>query len=272
MYNKKQRYIVMGEMILMGKNLSPQNNQGSSKDEFDRKIGRLTKSKAYLDFCEEVYGYRMYLFSMMDKEQLDFVFHSILLSPGDTLLDLGCGSGSILNLLVAQYGCRGIGIDQLNLDGIAKCAHPVTYINGNIDRLADYHLAPTVTLSIDSLYFSNDLGALLLYLCGFSHNRMYLFYSQYLFEGAATGSTPLHKDHTKVADILNKHGVSYKVIDYSENERRLYEKSLVALKQREAEFAREGNLDLYEGKLKEDTMGKHLYAEGRAKRFLYIVE
>jgi len=52
----------------------------------------------------------------------------------------------------------------------------------------------------------------------------------------------------------------------------LYEKSLVALKQREAEFEREGNLDLYDDKLKEDTMGKHLYAESRAKRFLYIVE
>jgi hypothetical protein len=39
------------------------------KDEFDNRIGRLTKSKAYLDYCEEVYGYRIYLFNMMDQEQ-----------------------------------------------------------------------------------------------------------------------------------------------------------------------------------------------------------
>lgn len=72
------------------------------KQEFDNKIKRLTKSKTYLDYCEEVYGYRMYLFNMMDEEQLDFVFDSIPLSADDTVLDLGCGTGSILNALVKK--------------------------------------------------------------------------------------------------------------------------------------------------------------------------
>ena len=62
----------------------------SSKEEFDNKIGRLTKSKAYLEFCEQVYGYRLYLFNMMDKEQLDFVFNSIPMTSQDSILDLGC--------------------------------------------------------------------------------------------------------------------------------------------------------------------------------------
>ena len=116
MYNKRCMY--MEEVILMDESIA--SSSESVKDEFDNKIGRLTKSKAYLDFCEEVYGYRMYMFNMMDREQLDFVFNSIPLSSDDTLLDLGCGSGSILNLLVEKYGCSGIGIDQLNSDVIGK--------------------------------------------------------------------------------------------------------------------------------------------------------
>lgn len=81
------------------------------RDEFSEKIDRLTKSSAYLDFCEEVYGYRVYLFNMMDKQQIDFILNAIPLTEKDTLLDLGCGSGSILNLLATKYGCQGIGID-----------------------------------------------------------------------------------------------------------------------------------------------------------------
>lgn len=255
----------------MSENQSAQSASESIKDEFSNKIGRLVKSEAYLDYCEEVYGYRLDLFNMMDREQLDFVMHSIPLSANDILLDLGCGTGSILNLLVEKYGCAGIGIDQLEMDRSRRSSQSITYINEDIDRLMDYRLNPTVTLCIDSLYFSRDLEALLRQLCGIRNNRLYLFYSQYLFENAEENRDTLRGDHTKVAEILNKNGIAYQTIDYSENERMLYERSLAALRKREEAFRAEGNADLYEGKCKEDLLGKSLYDEGRASRFLYIV-
>ncbi len=262
----------MEEAIWMDDNSLLQNSLQGVKDEFGNKIGRLTKSEAYLDFCEEVYGYRIYLFNMMDKEQLDFILSSVSLSHEDTILDLGCGSGSILNLLAVKYGCSGIGIDQLNRDIVAKDDQLITYINGDIDRISDYKLTPTVTLSIDSLYFSKDLDKLLRHLYGLKNNRMYLFYSQYLFEETIGDRDALRSDHTKVADVLSKNGFSYKTIDYSKNERLLYERSLIALKKRKEEFMNEGNWDLYESKRKEDLLGKHLYDKGLASRYLYIVE
>ncbi|MEA4914957.1 MAG: methionine biosynthesis protein MetW [Christensenella sp.] len=255
----------------MCENLTIPDPQKNFKDEFDNRIGRLTKSKAYLDFCEEVYGYRIYLFNMMDSEQLDFLFHSTSISADDTLLDLGCGNGSILNSLVEKYGCSGIGIDQIHPDFMQKSNNAITYINGDVDRLFEYHLSPTVTLSVDSLYFCKDLNVLLRYLCGLPNNRVYLFYSQYLFDENAVDRSILQRNHTKIAEILNQIGVSYEAIDYSENERRLYEKSLTALKKREEAFTREGNSDLFLSKLNEDLLGKQLYEAGRASRFLYIV-
>ena len=48
-----------------------------AKNEFSEKIERLTRSSAYLDFCEEVYGYRVYLFNMMDKQQIDFELNNM---------------------------------------------------------------------------------------------------------------------------------------------------------------------------------------------------
>jgi SAM-dependent methyltransferase len=263
----------MGGMMLISENLSIQSNSERIKDEFDNKIGRLTKSKAYLDFCEEVYGYRTYLFNMMDREQLDFVFYSIPLTSDDTLLDLGCGSGSILNLLVEKYGCSGIGIDQLNsIDIMGKNNKSVAYIKGDIDRLLDYRLKPTVTLSVDSLYFSNDLDTLFRTLYGFQNCRTYIFYSQYLFEETTGDRSTLRGDNTRIAELLNKNGFSYEAIDFSKNEQLMYEESLAVLKKHKEDFLNEGNSDLYESKLKETMIGKRLYDKGLASRFLYITK
>lgn len=244
----------------------------NAKGEFESKIGRLTKSKTYLNFCEEVYGYRMYLFNMMDREQLDFVFNSIPLASDDTLLDLGCGSGSIINRLVEKYGCQGIGIDLLeNHDFAGKNNKSVRYIKGDIDCLSDYNMNPTVALSIDSLYFSNRFDNLLHTLCDLKSCKKYLFYSQYLFDKATGDRSILHRDNTSVACSLKRYGIPYEVIDYSVNEQLLYEKSLTALEKLRQDFINEGIIGLYESKLEETLLGKSLYDNGLASRFLYIV-
>jgi len=251
-------------------------NAGTSKatvnNEFSNKIGRLIRSGAYLNYCEEVSGYRVYLFNMMDKQQIDFVLSSIPVSAEDTILDLGCGPGSILNLLVNKYGCRGIGVDQLDSDILERNGKAFTYVNGDIDRISDYSLKPTITLSIDSLYFSNDLDKLVRQLKSIENNRMYLFYSQYIFDEACVDKSILHSHNMNLADALNKNNISYETIDYSENERLLYENSLRVLKKYKKAFEDEGNLDLYEQKLKEDRKGLELYEKNRASRYLYIID
>lgn len=242
------------------------------KDEFSKKIDRLTRSSAYLEFCEEVYGYRMYLFNMMDKQQIEFVLNSIPVSSDDTLVDLGCGSGSILNLLVRKHGCRGIGIDQLDDDILRRTGNAITYINGDIDRISDYGIKPTITLSIDSLYFSNALDKLVQHLHSIENNKLYLFYSQYIFDEAAADKSILHSHNTKIADVLKKGGIPFKTIDYSENECILYENSLRVLQKYKGVFESEGNMDIYEQKLKEDMMGMELYSKNLASRYLYIID
>jgi len=244
----------------------------SIRQEFDNKINRLTKSNAYLDYCEEVYEYRMYLFNMMDKEQLDFVFNVIPLSFKDIVLDMGCGSGSILNALIKKSGCSGIGIDQLSSTTVTFESKNIKYLNGDIDDIEKFNLHPTVTLLVDSIYFSRDPEKLIRNLCHIKNNRIYLFYSQYLFENDIADKGVLRGDFTNIADILKKIKVSYKVIEYSKNERILYEKSLYALEKRKKAFISEGNFDLYEDKMKEQQLGKHLYDTGNASRYLYIIE
>lgn len=243
-----------------------------AKNEFSEKIERLTRSSAYLDFCEEVYGYRVYLFNMMDKQQIDFILNSIPVTAEDIILDLGCGPGSILNLLVKKYGCRGIGVDQLDGDILYRTGKAFKYIIGDIDRICDYSLKPTITLSIDSIYFSKDLDKMVRQLNSLENNKMYLFYSQYIFDEAVEDKSILNSHKTKIADALNKNNIFFKTIDFSENECLLYENSIRALQKYKKKFEDEGNLDLYEQILKEDTTGIKLYDKNLAARYLYIID
>lgn len=257
------------ELTDLGETVASRIHKSKVREEFSGIVERASNSKAYIDFCGEVYGYRMPLFNMMDKEQLDFIFDSIQVSSSDTVLDVGCGTGGILNHLVEKYACNGIGIDQLDPLDSAKNGL-INYIQGDLDNIAGYELTANICLAIDSLYFSENMEALICDLKSIS-NRMYLFYSQYLFDATKKHETSLLADHTRLGSVLLQTGCPYKTIDFSTNEQSLYEKGLTILPKYRDLFEAEGNVGLYEAKLKEYTTGKSLYDQGLASRYLYVV-
>ena len=238
------------------------------KQEFSRKIFGLSDSPAYLDVCEEVYGYRLPLFDMMDKEQMDYLLNTVSVSSNDTVLDLGCGNGNLLRLLVAKYGCLGVGIDLFD-SSLVSFDRGIQYICGNFEYLENYELSPTVTLSIDSLYFCTNIDKMVKQLGSYVGNRLYLFWSQYLFDEAAD-KTCLKNNHTALACALQEARIAYKAVDYSKNEYCLYVALEQALRSRRHLFESEGNLDLFEQKLEETLHGIELYEKKLASRYLYI--
>jgi len=243
----------------------------SVPNEFEEKIGRLCKSEVYLDFCLEVYGYRLPLFNMMDREQFEYLFRAANLIENDTILDLGCGTGSMLTYIVEKFGCKGVGIDLLRREFLPPDSEAVRFISGDIDRFTEIAEEPTVTLCIDSLYFSKDLSALIGRIQRLENNRAFLFYSQYIFEENPADRTILQADHTVPAKILSQQNIPYRAVDFSGNERTFYPAALSALMKRRNKFQREGNSDLYDKILADNLLGKQLYDTGRASRFLYIL-
>lgn len=254
-----------------GKSESIGINKSRTKADFNRMINSATDSPAYLDYCEEIYGYRMYLFNMMDKQQLNYLFNTISVTKSESILDLGCGTGSILNHLVQKYECHGIGIDQLDIAAIQKCSKKISYIEGDIDDLPG-NLNPDITLAVDSLYFSTDLDNLIGLLKRFANNRLYIFYSQYIFDEAKKDKSVLHQDNTRIALSLQKNDLRYSVVDYSANEKNLYENASKVLPKYKNALFREGNSELFETKMGENKSGKELYDKGLASRYLYIIE
>lgn len=243
-------------------------NKTRAREDFDRIISCGIESAAYLDYCEEIYGYRLPLFNMMDKEQLDYLFNSIHISPGETILDLGCGAGGILGCLVEKYSCIGFGLDHVNTAMVRACSPRISYIEGELDNMQDYNVKPGLTLAVDSLYFSNDLETLIRMLHDIPHNRLYMYYSQYIFDETRKDEALLEMDHTRLARSLQKNGISYRVLDYSANEQALYEKSIKVL----PKYKETMPGALYDKCWRESLGGRELYEKGQARRYLYIVD
>lgn len=244
--------------------------KNDTRAEFQARIGCLMRSPAYLDFCEEVYGYRLALLNMMDREQIDTLSKLLALDTSDTLLDLGCGSGSLLNHLVQQSGCRGIGVDQLDRSNVLCADERITYIEADMSSIQKFELHPTATICVDSLYFVETLDDILLTLYRKQSNRMFLFFSQYLFKPNEDKGR-LKAENTGLAEALNRTGIPYTTIDYSVNERAHYERSIQSLKRLKPAFVQEGNQELWKQKMQEAEFGKQLYEQGRASRFLYQI-
>jgi hypothetical protein len=162
-------------------------------------------------------------------------------------------------------------VDQLTKRVVETQGMNFTYIDMDMDEICESGLQPNVTISIDSFYFCNNLSGLIRHLKSITDNRLYIFYSQYLFDASAS-KLMLEYNNTTIAKVLEKNNITFKHIEYSENEHKLYDNSLRILPKYEKAFAEEGNLDLYENKLREDRVGKELYDNGCARRYLYIVE
>ena len=57
-----------------------------------------------------------------------------LVRPGARVLDVGCGEGALLELLVAQKGCDGRGL-EISAEGVAAClARGLAVVQGDADR------------------------------------------------------------------------------------------------------------------------------------------
>ena len=168
----------------------------------------------------------------------------------------------------AKYGCLGVGIDLLD-SSLVIFDKKIQYICGNFEHLKNYGLSPTLTLSIDSLYFCSNIDIIAEQLGITVGNRLYLFWSQYLFDEAADRAC-LNSNRTALACALQKARISYKTVDYSKNEHCLYIALAKALRSRRHLFESEGNIDLFEQKLDETLYGIELYEKKLASRYLYI--
>lgn len=69
----------------------------------------------------------------------DFAVIADWIKPGARVLDLGCGDGSLLSVLIANRGAQGYGVEIDDAGVLASIARGINVIQGNLERgLSDF--------------------------------------------------------------------------------------------------------------------------------------
>ena len=67
-------------------------------------------------------------------ERADFDLIASWVQPGETVLDLGCGDGSLLKRLIDERGAAGYGVELESTAVLAAIANDINVIQGDLEQ------------------------------------------------------------------------------------------------------------------------------------------
>jgi len=67
-------------------------------------------------------------------ERADFDLIASWVQPGERVLDLGCGDGSLLKRLIETRGAKGYGVELEDSEVLAAIANGINVIQGNLEQ------------------------------------------------------------------------------------------------------------------------------------------
>ncbi len=240
------------------------------------------QSPAHARFCEYAYGKNLCQHGFATIEQLNGLIQPTGLNPQNRAVDLGCGNGMMAEYLSDVTGAHVTGLDYIP----SAIAHAATRTQAKCYRLdfvvgdlTQPELPPSsfdVLLSIDTIYFANDYAQTIrrwrpLLRRG---GQMVIFYSH-----GANPENPketfrretLPPDQTPLAEALRRCGLEFQTADLTRQDQELAERKREILAQLKSEFRAEGNIFLYENRIREALGVVDAIASGMHARYLYTV-
>jgi ubiquinone/menaquinone biosynthesis C-methylase UbiE len=233
-------------------------------------------SPAYAEYCRRAYGTPFVQFGMTDSSQLEELLERLSLTGGERLVDLGCGIGSQAEYLADRSGARVLGVDFAP-GAILRAAershdkrYRLAFAEGDLNAISLPQRSFDVVLSFDSLYFVDDLGKTLADMAALlaPGGRLALFYSEVKRRGAPDDI--LEPRGTRLGRALSTLGLEYETVDFTESERKVWERSLAAATDLRAAFEAEGNAELWKSRDEEDRSMLEVFSSGSSSRYLYL--
>ncbi|MBV6479968.1 MAG: Ubiquinone biosynthesis O-methyltransferase [Ignavibacteria bacterium] len=233
------------------------------KKNFDENFLIHYNSKTFRKFCKEVNGIEMFLFSMLNKIQIESLEEAAGFNNTDKVLDIGCGAGDLVEYLHDKYNFHAVGIDfapktiKLANDRV-KNKKDIKYLEMDIRELSELKEKFTKIIAVDSLYFHKDIRKTLkdIFELLEEGGSVFIFYTEMINSGKE-----------KFRAILNNLNIKYQKIDFTVEEKNLWINTKVAAEKYKNDFERENNLSIYEGRISESEEVMRMEYE----RFLYII-
>jgi len=204
-------------------------------------------SKAHSRFCERVYGADLCQEGLTDMAALGDMVTQLELQPGERLLDLGCGAGTISEYIADRTGVKVTGIDY-SAPAIAMAAtrtadkrDRLTFFQADMNDMALPPQSFDAVISLDSFYFVADiadsLGRVLRTVK--PGGRIAVFFMQDKAEDEPADA--LEAANTSFGKALARMGLDYEVHDYTDPFKTFWPRAREAAITLRDDFEAEGN-------------------------------
>ncbi len=245
-------------------------------DWYDGFYTAAAKSKAYSEYCEKLFGHDFTQQGFSDIKQLGLMLDTIDIKTGESLLDIGCGSGRMLEYICDKTGARGFGFD-ISQKAIEQAKERtkgkgLVFEQGDINTKQYPDESFGVILAADTAYFTKDLESAFRRIYGWlkKSGRLAVFYSAFRFsDGDPSEMLTVHG--TALARALSAAGIEYSFVDLTRSHYEHMKKKRSIIAGMKRRFEAEGTLALYESAYSESIDPATSYEEfcRFSTRFLY---
>jgi ubiquinone/menaquinone biosynthesis C-methylase UbiE len=148
----------------------------------------------------------------------------------------------------------------------------LTFMVQNMETLSFPKESFDTIIAIDTLYFVADVAALIERCLPFMMpgGQMGLFYTQVISPDES--KEILLADNTRLANALQKLKLTYQTWDYTDDERQHWKRGLEIAEALKDDFEAEGNIELYDSRIRESSKLLEAVNEDRISRYLYHVK
>lgn len=205
------------------------------------------------------------------------MLESLNLNSSHHVLDIGCGIGKIAEYISDTTEAKVLGVDfaygAINAakERTKEKQERINFVVGNLNNLeAVGQEKYDAIILIDSLYFVSDMPACIRSLKGFLKPKgiLAIFYSS--TKNSSDTIIDLLPKNKPVGKALTKSGFIFRTYDFSANERKIWEQSIMVANEFKEDFIKEKNFDLYKGRIAEATKNVEAQNKGLVLRSLYI--
>lgn len=176
------------------------------------------RSGAYSEYCAALFGRDFTQQGFADIAQLERMLGILDIRPGESVLDIGCGNGSMLEYICAATGASGHGFD-ISDTAIAQAKRRsggLSFERADINEKQYADASFDAVLAVDTAYFTADLSktAADIYRWLKPGGRLAAFYSEFSFSSGG-GKDTLSAHGTAMAKSLKEAGIAYFVNDFT---------------------------------------------------------
>jgi len=234
-------------------------------------------SAAHSRFCERVFGEDLCQDGQVDMAALQDLLGRLNLTPGDHLLDLGCGAGVMAKYISDRTGARVTGLDYATA-AIAE-AKPrtanertrLTFLQGDINALHFPAESFDAVISLDTLYWVTDLTDTLSQIARSVKpgGQLGVFMEQSC--GPDDPPNILEAANSDLARALKSLGLHHEIVDYSAQNAAFWRRIGQAAADLREDFEAEGNGFIGWSLAKQAETFLPEIEAGRTTRYLYHV-